>query len=326
MDRRLLVLLVLLAACTRKKPDAMQVQADPASGAIDAGKPRDRVQELAARLRAQSVTDDDFARRVLYSWTTDPQVEDLRKHGVLLTADASTGEFTSPFSATMFARAGIDPIAKLLHLHPALVKRRYAWPAAWPTRVPLGAVEYGDALVRVVLRADAIVGRFDGDAWSFRTLDGQSVSEASIVADPSRLAAVLHVSFGYREYVLVNESMVEEWSVGTPEIRAEIDDEIALLTIAMEARHALDVDAGGTAQDAWTSVSRGADLRTRWNAALAFDHDQYLPIEESLDTLLAKMRDYSVHGDPIRRRPSLAFKRGPLLATTWCLPTCVIVG
>ena len=96
-------------------------------------------------------------------------------------------------------------------------RRRYAWVRLWATR--MGIVrEYGDQLIAVVLRADAIVGRYDpslDEPWEFRDLDERPIPIARVLADPSRIGAIMHVRRDgephFREYVLCNASAIALW-------------------------------------------------------------------------------------------------------------------
>ncbi|MCC7535296.1 MAG: hypothetical protein IT379_03750, partial [Deltaproteobacteria bacterium] len=126
-----------------------------------------------------------------------------------------------------------SPISRLLSA-PGLARRRFAWTAPWATVLGMPRERYGDRLVRILLRPEAIVGRFlDGtrDAWSFSDLGGRNVPARTVLRDPSRLAAVYHEgprtssasgtfvrTETFREIVVVNESMIEQWEVATPAI------------------------------------------------------------------------------------------------------------
>ncbi len=199
----------------------------------------DVIEELAAR----GVYHDDFARAELYTWTTAEQVTALRRDRRLLVAEGGAGMGPSPYLRGLTAvaeRGGAGrELAALLLEHPALRRRRYAWTSPFATMMGLGPVRYGDALIRVVLAPRALLLRFrPGDAEPFVAVDlrGAAVPIAELLADPGRLGAVYHVRDGprdelpFREYVLCNEAMVLAWSVATPEIQAQVDADIDLLT------------------------------------------------------------------------------------------------
>jgi hypothetical protein len=209
------------------EPPAPEVVAAPAF-AVAAPSPDPG---LATWLREAGVTEASYARRVLYSWTSRTTADRLRRERELFD-DAQMPEGPTPYVQRLEHEAAQQgarsTLAEMLLGHPDLRRRRYAWPRPWATR--LGMVrEYGDQLIAVVLRPEAIVGRFDpsaGDPWSFQDLDGRAVPLARVVADPSRLAAIHHVRRdddpSFREYVLCNAAMIESWSLATPAIEATI--------------------------------------------------------------------------------------------------------
>lgn len=113
---------------------------------------------------------------MLYSWTSATTADRLRSDRELFD-DAQMPEGPTAYVQRLeHTAARADPsgeLAKALLGHPALSRRRYARVRPWATR--MGIVrEYGDQLIAVVLRADAIVGRYDpslDEPWEFRDLD-----------------------------------------------------------------------------------------------------------------------------------------------------------
>jgi len=217
--RRLLLLLVLGGCRAREKPSLAPPPPPIASIAVDAGP------SLADRLRKHAVTDDNFARRVLYTWTTQKQIEALRSSKNLLVATAYQGfgpsRFILDLEDLVKKRAPGFETAHTLLTHPQLSRRRYAWPSPFATRRGLALRGYGDALIRVVLKPGAHLVRFD-PSTPFRIVDtdGNRVD----VLDPNKVGAVFHVRYAktatapFREFVLCNEDQIESWSVGTDDI------------------------------------------------------------------------------------------------------------
>jgi hypothetical protein len=254
------------------------------------------------RLRALAVGDDDYYRAVLYTWTTPASVADLRASGQLLVATATSGAFTSPFNRALDQRARHgDPIAQLLVDDPRLIHRRYAWPAPFATVMGLGPRRYGDALICIELRPEAWIARFEpASARPFSVVDahGDPVSQAQVLASPGRLAAVFHVrtdravAVRFREYVVVNPEMVARWSVGTPAIRAALDDEIALIhELAPRFATLSRLEMRAPAARAWRS-GRTKTLLGAWHAALAFDNERYRADPRALADILDALDDY----------------------------------
>lgn len=182
---------------------------------------------LAAWLRDGEVSKTKYARRVLYSWASEKAVARMRADRELFDDD-QLPEGPTPYVQRLEHTAARDnpggQLARLLLGHPDLRRRRYAWSRPWATR--LGIVRpYGDQLIAVLLRPDAIMARYDPSdmhPWHFADLDGRAVPLARVLADPSRLGGVLHVRRdgdpGFREFVLCNESAIESWSLATPVI------------------------------------------------------------------------------------------------------------
>ncbi len=134
-------------------------------------------------------------------------------------------------------------------------KTRYAWPNPWGAALGVADERYGDRLIRVVLRENAVVARFlpregtgaaiDGNEWAFQAIDGTPVAREEVLANPGRLAAVLHVRSawasnpgqagatkvfaGYREYVLIQEAAIERFELGTPAVREALATAAAMI-------------------------------------------------------------------------------------------------
>lgn len=304
---RILALAVLFAC--RNTPPPSPVIATPAPDAPPTAPtppppptpPTDPT--LDARLAALAVSDDDYYRPILYSWTTPAAIAELRASRTLLVATTTTGGFVSPFNRALgvlavTARPGAD-IAKILRDDRRLARRRYAWPAPFATVLGVGPRAYGNALIRIELRPDAWIGRFSpADPDPFRFVDGAGhrITYADVAASPERIGAIFHVreeaAVPYREYVVCNPSMVAAWSVATPEIHAELAAELdlvrALRTLAIS-------DATTPAVAAWT-VRHASSTLDRWHAALAFDTERYRPLARELAHLAKALAAYDPAG------------------------------
>lgn len=269
---------------------AFTLAADPA--------PIPERQGLRAWLRAGAVTDDDWARGVLYSWTGEDTLAQLRRDRRLFD-DNELPEGPTPYVQRLQHVASQDDVdgrlARALLGHPDLKRRRYAWSRPWATR--LGAVRpYGANLVAVRLAANAVVGRFDPaqtPAWQFRDLDQRPVPVARVLADPSRVAAILHVRSDaaprYREYVLCNETAIAQWSVHTPQARAVIaEDAHRLRELALLPSATIDAD---------------------YLASLAFDLDRYRPTPANLVAIARALETSPQTGGALTVRPRRAFRR-----------------
>jgi len=245
---------------------------------------------LGDRLRKHAVTDADFARRVLYTWTTQKQIEALRASKKLLVATSYQGfgpsRFILDLEDVVKKRAMGFETARTVLLDPQLSRRRYAWPSPFATRRGLALRGYGDALIRVVLREGAHTARFDpARAWLIVDTSGAAVE----TLDPKKLAAVFHVRYAqtatapFREYVLCNEDQIESWSVGTDEIKQELADERLLLTALAKETFA--------AVPSWDALG-DKSLGAVWHASLAFDNERYTPTRENMLAMATALDGY----------------------------------
>jgi hypothetical protein len=318
----------LLAACSHRetaKPLTSD-EIDPSDASKDAGPTR---AELAARLARLQVTHDDFARPVLYTWTTPDQIADLRKSGVLLVKDGSTkpSGFDVELDAVWSGKGTGSDLAALLRSHPGLIKQRYAWTAPLATRRTLNVADpngdhgYGDALIRVVLRDDAYVGKFESaltDPWKWVDMHGRAVPTWEVVAHPERIGAVYHVvsagsssyPIAYREYVLCNETMIDEWSVATQIIRDEVEEETTLVE-ALAKFDLVTASAPPDVSSSWPAVHSLQSLEEDWSAAVAFANAHYLPTKKNLEDLARVMRAWDPTPPELVMRPKAIFPLWP---------------
>jgi hypothetical protein len=235
----------LLAATLAAASCGAPAQSPPPSPSHAVPSPSERAADVAAKLERQTVRDDAYARRTFYTWTTRDQIEALREGGPLLVREESPERGAPYYDVVLAALAASgDPIAKLLYTQ-AFAKSRFAWPVAWATRAGFAGETYGNELVRVTLKKDALVIAMSSTNGivGAHDLDDRPVTLADVSRQPERIGAVYFNSdrqhrplprvpppqATYREYVLCNESMIESWSVGTPDIASELADERALL-------------------------------------------------------------------------------------------------
>jgi hypothetical protein len=252
------------------------------------------------------VNDDGWARRDLLTWTTAPQVEAMRASRVVLVATANAGGPPSPFVwlvARLSRQAGpAGAIGALLSKDPRFLRRRYAWTVAFATVLGLSGKRYGNELVAVRLRAGALVVSLAPERdppIAVRDLEQREVPLDQAVAQADRIGAVYHVRTGkdvpvpFREYVLVNEQAIERWAVGTPDLRAEVEAEAALLRdLRAAVERAPPGPRVGGPFDAWWHVDAAAPLRTLWEGTLAFRNDRYVLSTDRLATAISALEEY----------------------------------
>ena len=122
-------------------------------------------------------------------------------------------------------------------------KARYAWSEPWATRMGWPGEEYGGNLLRIVLKPEAWVvvvkngnltvfdlqnaARFACSGAGQSRTPGRNLLPERRLCRRSRLAMVASArgSNGYREFIVGNLAMVEEWSLGTQQIRDRLERE-----------------------------------------------------------------------------------------------------
>lgn len=291
-----------------------------------ASAPDGLVPSLEQRLAKRAVTDDKFAQRELYSWTTPDQASALRKTKILLVATAKTRGAPSPYSRLLSRLAAGEgqsaEVAKLLVEHPGLSKRRYAWPSPFATAVPLGERSYGHVLVRIVLKNDSFLAKLDpleDEPFSFVDLNNAPVAKSEVLAQPERLAAVFHVRRKpeggpkFREYIVCNETMVARWSLGTAHEQAVVGEDAALIADLQSSPlgSTLPKDAALDAASAWGKFVDKQSLLDAWRASVAFDSPKYKPSRPTLDAIATSLAAHDPAGEGVDHVPTVAFPAKP---------------
>jgi hypothetical protein len=299
------------SASTKTDAAAIPVSSDLPAAASAGGQAAPATSGAPVAFRP--VSHDAFGPRVLYTWTTAEQLAELRRDPTLLRRSRSAR------GKALFDEAlerDTNPISKALVKALAqakLTRRRFAWPSPWATVVGPEDERYGDRLVRVELRPEAILARFSPGSsprWRFVDKNGQLVPTSTVITAPERLGAILHESpatattRAFREFVLVSEAMIASWSLET----AAIDAEIAASIDALE-RHDPGPEAALPAgewaarvPDAWRSAPAASASASgsasalpappppAYEASLAFAIEAYHPDPEHRAALLTALR------------------------------------
>jgi hypothetical protein len=180
-----------------------------------------------------------FARE-FYAWTTDEEALALRQDQQLFRQPAGSGP---PFT---FLSNQTNRSAEQIELAQALSSTfqmgRHAWPEPWTTRMGWPGRDPGGQLVRIVLKPQAWLAFAEAGAlWVFDAQQ-QPVAPADALANQGLIGAIyfdssfsnpdpcLSGSGGYREFLLGNLAMVQEWSVGTQLIHDRVLGNVAQLT------------------------------------------------------------------------------------------------
>lgn len=259
----------------------------------------------------------------LYSWTTDAQVSEIRAGGVLLTRSEREGlgpgfafELLKQLASTGSGEQ--EQLAKLL-TSAAFAKGRYAWPHPWATRLGWPGESYGNRLLRIVLRQDAWLAVFRRGRLSAIDSSNMGVSVADVLSHPERLAGLFfHKDAevggpscgtfsaggnGYREFIVCNETMIAEWSLGTDTIRERVQTDIARLeTFLTRIRSCPERRDAGTwnlsVGCAWQAGFASDSEQGAYEGALAMPSLNYLPAPMQLATLIGTLQ-----GDPPELEP-----------------------
>jgi len=266
-------------------------------------------------------------RRELYTWTTDEQIAEVREGQVLLTRTEREGMgpgYAFEKIASMAEGTGeVSELAAYL-AGEAFARARFAWPHPWATRMGWPGESYGDKLVRMLLRQDAWLAIVQGDAIRVVDVDDNEVALSAALAAPERIAVIFFVrdataggpycsgSFngggdGYREYIVGNEAMIEEWSIATPEILEKLESDIAMLREFLERIRACPpfvdtVDWNVSVCCQW-GRDPGANDLIAYEESLAMPSPYYLPEEAQIEALIATLEAARFEPDPFVVRP-----------------------
>lgn len=275
---------------------------------------------LADELARDALYDAHPVRRTLYTWTTHDQVAELSHGKPLLSREESPTRGMSYFEKVVEAldRQG-DAVAKLLFTT-TFAKSRFAWHAPWATRRGWPGEEYGDELVRVTLRPDAVILALSTTTGTFtaRDLEDREVALADVLAHPERIGGVYFTSDAqaarrdlprsaatYREVVLCNESMIESWAVGDDEIARELAREARLIdALARYVRDHHPTRPGP--REVWAERVPEPSVAHRYTASLALDNSWYAMDADAMVSLATLLRR-TPRAITITRAPPRAF-------------------
>ncbi|MFO0618623.1 MAG: hypothetical protein U0414_38885 [Polyangiaceae bacterium] len=209
-------------------PDPVGAGARPrptGSAAADPGM------DVRAEITRRVVLDNPLPFKHLYTWTTEEQLAELANGAALLSRSVSGKHGVSAFDDLVAADALVGKREAKLLWHEGYAKKRFAWPVLYAALRGSPEPVYGNVLIDVVMKNEAWA--LDYRTGVIHALDGSHPTPSDLEAHPERLAVVYHVGQGFREMVIVNESMIERWSAGgsrlvNDELRAEADYLIAL--------------------------------------------------------------------------------------------------
>ncbi len=268
--------------------------------------------------------------RVIYSWTTAEQEAELRAGDALLLTGEMPGvgrgyamDVVHELAAPEVLEAPAitpEPDALAQAILTVFTKYRYGWTNPWATRVGWPGESYGNRLIRIELRDEAWVatlrGSWLGDVYD---LAGNVVPREDALAHPERIALIFHEHIGvegapycgtfasggngYREFVIGNEAMIKEWSLGTDVILARLESDIAelerFLSLSRRCAPFTSTSGGFNASVAcgWGGGYFG-DLPADYANTLALPSDSYVPTPRNLVTLIEALEGDLFEPDP----------------------------
>jgi hypothetical protein len=259
-----------------------------------------------------------LARREFFSWTTDEQAAELRRDQVLFSRSERPG-LGPGYAFQYFQQLAQDDsqpeLAQLAtDLGVVFNKGRFAWSEPWATRMGWPGEDYGGNLLRIVLKPEAWVVVVRRGGLSVVDLQNVPVPLAEALANPARLGAIFYQkdsstggpscggSFfsggsGYREFILGNLAMVEEWSLGTQQIRERLSANIEQLSTFLQRIRVCPVTRSAESWNISVScqweqtpgLAAGGELFA-YEQALSIPSENYLAVPERIAAMIDTLR------------------------------------
>ena len=288
---------------------------------------------LVTQIESKGVFDDDFIRKTFYTWTTAEQINELRTTKKLLVKSRSDDGGSSLFDIalrdTVFKGM---PVIQLLK-QPQFARKRYAWVNCWSTCMGMEEEKYGDQLVKMELKDDAIIGKLDmqnmSDPIEFFNLKGDTLTCNYAIENQDKIAVIFHVNtmkvkrteeifryygsiahptgrtkrtsadIAFREFVIINEKMIT-WSYGTDDIKKEISSEIDFLRKLQSEKKAAQLAYTHDCELFSRYYTYNDDVECAFNSNKCFNIDYYLLNKKSLQKIIDTLeQDLKLQSSPI---------------------------
>jgi len=220
---------------------------------------------LLMLLQQFKVSNEDYFRNVLYSWTTPAQVRKIEKGKKTLIKGRGPQEVSFYEKSLSSKRFRNHPLAKVLK-EKQFFKKRFAWPHAWP--ICHGEKDYGHQLLKITLKDEALICRinpFYPGLTQIIDQKGTVIPMDSLEAIKDRIAAVYYINDKYttkrmvrtnfsmhnkyhykdyihqeeqfyREYVIVNENMIASTEYEYDAIIEKIEKELEFLKLVQKCK------------------------------------------------------------------------------------------
>ncbi|MBN4071482.1 hypothetical protein JYT72_03110, partial [Crocinitomix catalasitica] len=196
-------------------------------------------------------------RSEFYSWTTDEQIDLIQKNGKVLIKSKGSNEVSIYQKSIEDKPYSTHALANILRQE-KFQKKRFAWTSAWP--ICSGERDYGSRLLKIKLKDEALiciinpyypsltkVVDINGREYSIEEADSLQSRIAAVhyindIYQKKRHTVVAHTYYKvekdfqehleenfYREYVLINEYMIEVVDHGSDHMLAKVQEEIDFL-------------------------------------------------------------------------------------------------
>ncbi len=291
----------------------------------------------------KGVYENDFIRSTLYTWTTAEQIDELARTKKLLTRSRSETKGYSLFDISLRDSTLMDdPLAQLLQ-EERFAKKRFAWTNSWATIMGWKGETYGHHLIKIVLSDSAIIGKFNisetEEPLVFFDMEGRKLTANEVLKSKHRIGAIYHVNHyvgartewkktgtyhgmgkrenhdarvPFREYVIVNEGMIEDWSYGTSDTENRILADVEQLERFMRTKE-VGRKAYRSGWDAWTDyVSEelgeqpAADSHAAFESFTCFMNDYYLFNRKRIRRVIAELRSaFAERSGEIRKQDAV---------------------
>jgi hypothetical protein len=288
--------------------------------------------QALALLRNEAVLSSAPARRVLYTWTTREQIEELARDRVLLTRTESPVHGPAFYDQVVAARAAAgDALAQKLRT-PVFARARHAWATPWATLLGWPGETYGDELITVTLKPEAwtLALSTSTPGWKAYDSDNRPVDVAEVLAHPERIGAVYFVqdkpATGYartnagpenraafREHVLCNEAMIQSWAIGEGSVAQALAASVSLVDrvaaeLPSKAPRPPNVEAWNAevARVIWPGPDLVPALDQAYEASLAFPNENYALTPERMVALAMRLKAIRLHGPKLTHVPTAA--------------------
>jgi hypothetical protein len=283
---------------------------------------------LKDSIRNSGIYGNNFIRNTFYTWTTEEQINDLRENKNILTKSKSETKGFSLYDMTLRdSTLKDDTLIKLL-LEEQYAKKRFGWINGWSTIKGWEGEHYGHQLVKIVLNDSAIIGKLKiewrrwkkSDPISFYDLKGNKLSTDYVIKNKHLVAAVYHEyqdkgtrvewkrkkrgshssvekkrkvsNEGFipiREFVIINERMIKNWSYGTAEIKREIVSEIELLKQFQKSKEAKQKAYRGYWLTEWFETEEPKSDFEIYKSLTCFQNDHYLFNSKRIQLIISEL-------------------------------------